>query len=287
MPALDGAQTTGSIGTLTDAAAKDLEAAQVLARFVMCDDADVLADIVKFNNTQNKVEAADFRSKDPVQERLRGEFEAIPDADYRGGRRGGVKAVIERSRNLLADSAVAQSLAAFHLEPNLAYNETRRIWVDDGTYARFYSDKTTARHILLTYSLLRAIEATKKRLSEVAEDQRTENQKRQMAFFRRRGSTFLLLAAISASIETFLGRPVADRWALTFTDNSSPADGIDRWQPIVDSALSFSQQLSGATDLGLKNPETVRGTLDDFQALIQATADANRTKYDVFAAHLA
>lgn len=134
---VNGAQTTGSIGTLSDAAATDLEAAEVLARFVMCEDPEVLGDIVKFNNTQNKVEAADFRSEDPVQERLRAEFEAIPDADYRGARRGGVKAVIERSRNLLADSAVAQSLAAFHLEPNLAYNETRRIWVDDGTYARF------------------------------------------------------------------------------------------------------------------------------------------------------
>jgi len=184
---VNGAQTTGSIGTLTDTAAKDLEAAQVLARFVTCDDPDVLADIIKLNNTQNKVEAADFRSKDPVQERLRADFAAVPDADDRGGRRGGVKATIERSRNLLADSAVAQSLAAFYLGPNLAYNETRRIWVDHGTYARFYSDTTTASHIVLTYSLVRSIEATKRRLSEILEDQRTEKQKRQMAFFRRRG----------------------------------------------------------------------------------------------------
>jgi hypothetical protein len=104
-----------------------------------------------------------------------------------------------------------------------------------------------------------------------------------MAFFRRRGSTFLLLAAISASIETFLGRAVANRWALTFSDNCTPSDGIERWQPIVDSALSFSQQLSEATDLGLKNPDTVQSAFDDFQALIEATADANRAKYDAFA----
>lgn len=281
---VNGAQTTGSVGTLADAAAKNLDAAQVLTRFVMCEDGDVLADIIKFNNTQNKVEAADFRSKDPVQERLRGEFAAVPEADYRGARRGGVRAAIERSRNLLADSAVAQSLASFHLEPNLAYNETRRIWVDDGTYARFYSDRTTARHIVLTFSLLRAIEATRKILSDVPEDDRTEAQKKQMAFFRRRGSVFLLVAAISASIETFLGRAVADRWSLAFADNCSPAMGIERWQPIVESALSFSHQLSDATDLGLKNPETVKRALDDFQGLIGATADANRAKYDAFAA---
>ena len=187
-----------------------------------------------------KNEAADFRSKDAVQERLRSEFESIPDADYRGGRRGGVKAAIERSRNLLADSAVAQALAAFALEPNLAYNDTRRIWTDDGTYARFYSDHTTARHIVLVYSLLRSIEATKKRLADLPEESRTENQKRQMAFFRRRGSTFLLLAAISSGIEAFLGRPVPDRWSLKFSDNCSPAVAQTRWQLVVDSALSFS-----------------------------------------------
>jgi hypothetical protein len=281
---VNGAQTTGSIGTLTDAASKGLNEAQVLTRFVTCDDPEVLADIIKFNNTQNKVQAADFRSKDPVQERLRAEFEAIPDADYRGGRRGGIQAVIERSRNLLADSAVAQALAAFHLEPNLAYNETRRIWVDDGTYATFFSDRTTARHIVFAYSLLRSIELTKKRLSEIPEDDRTESQRRQMFFFRRRGSTLLLLAAISASIETFLGRPVPDRWSLRFKDDCSPADAVTRWQPIVDSALAFSQQLADATDLGLKNPETVDRTVTNFQGLIEATAEGNREKYDAFAA---
>jgi hypothetical protein len=118
---VNGAQRTGSLATLTDDDAPDLDKTSVLTRFVKCDDPEVLADIVKYNNTQNKVEAADFRSKDSVQERLRSEFEAIPDADYRGGRRGGVKDAIERSRNLLPDSAVAQALAAFQLQPNLAY----------------------------------------------------------------------------------------------------------------------------------------------------------------------
>jgi hypothetical protein len=159
---VNGAQTTGSLATLTDDDAPDLDKTSVLTRFVKCDDPEVLADIVKYNNTQNKVEAADFRSKDSVQERLRQEFDAIPDADYRGGRRGGVKDAIERSRNLLPDSAVAQALAAFQLQPNLAYNETRRIWEENAVHSRYFSDRTSARNIVLTYSLLRAIEAAKK-----------------------------------------------------------------------------------------------------------------------------
>jgi hypothetical protein len=284
---VNGAQTTGSIGTLEDDTAPDLGSAQVLTRFVKCEDPEVLANIVKYNNTQNKVEAADFRSKDAVQDRLRSEFEKIPDADYRGGRRGGVKDAIERSRNLLPDSAVAQALAAFHLAPNVAYNETRRIWDEDGVYARYFSDRTSARHIVFAYALLRALEATKKKISDIPENKRTESQMRQMQFLRGRGSIQLLLAAISSSIETFLGRPVADRWALRFKDNCTPRTAMDRWQPVVDAALAFSNQLVDATDVGLKNPDTVRRALENFQGMIEATADANRSKYAGFAANVA
>jgi hypothetical protein len=38
-----------------------------------------------------------------------------------------------------------------------------------------------------------------------------------------------------------------------------------------------------ATDTGLKNPETVARTIATFQGMIEATTDANRTKYDEFA----
>lgn len=124
---INGAQTTGSIGTLDDDRAESLSDMQVLVRFVRCNDNDVLSEIVRYNNTQNKVEAADFRSKDAIQERLREEFKSIPDADYLGGRRGGVRDAITRRKNLVPDRAVAQCLTAFHGRPNLAYNETRRI----------------------------------------------------------------------------------------------------------------------------------------------------------------
>lgn len=270
-------------GRWSDQDAPDLARASVLTRFVKCDDPEILADIVRYNNTQNKVEAADFRSKDAVQDRLRSEFAATLDADYRGGRRGGISDAIVRSRNLLPDSAVAQALAAFHLQPNLAYNETRRIWDDDGVYARFFSDRTTARHIIFAYSLLRALEATKKRLADTADESRTEHQRRQMAYFRRRGSIHLLVAAISASIETFLARPVADRWQLRFNDNCTPTVAMERWQPLVDAALAFTSQLTAATDTGLKNPETVELALENFQGMIEATAEANRARYDAFA----
>ena len=279
---VNGAQTTGSLATLSDEDAPDLDQTSVLARFVKCEDSDVLADIVKYNNTQNKIEAADFRSKDEVQERLRAEFASVPDADYRGARRGGVRDAIERPANRLPDSAVAQALASFQLAPNIAYNETRRIWEENVVYSRFFSERTTARNLVFCYSLLRALEAAKKRLGDIDEAHRTETQQRHTQFFRRRGSIALMVAAISSSIELFLGRPVPDRTALRFKDNCSPKDAADRWQPIVEVALSFSPQLIDATDLGLKNSDTVDSALEKFQGMIEATVDANRERYSEF-----
>ena len=279
---VNGAQTTGSLATLSDDDAPHMDQTSVLTRFVKCEDGEVLADIVKYNNTQNKVEAADFRSKDAVQERLRTEFASVPDADYRGARRGGVKDAIERSANRLPDSAVAQALAAFQLSPNLAYNETRRIWEENAVYSRFFSDRATARNVVFCYSLLRALEAAKKRLGDIGESDRTEAQQRHTQFFRRRGSIAVMVAAISKSIELFLDRPVPDRTALQFRDNCSPKDAIGRWQPIIESALSFSNQLVEATDLGLKNSDTVSSALEKFQGMIEATVDANRARYTAF-----
>ena len=73
-----------------------------------------MSKVIRFNNSQNKVTAADFRSTDRVQKRLREEFQAIPGAEYEGGRRGGAQSVIKRRKNLLPSFTVGQALASFH-----------------------------------------------------------------------------------------------------------------------------------------------------------------------------
>lgn len=281
---VNGAQTTGSISNLTDEEAPSLGDAWVLARFVKTDDLEILGDVIRFNNTQNKVEAADFRSKDEVQERLRSEFKGVPDADYRGARRGGLQDAIERPANRLADQAVAQALAAFQLEPNLAYNETRRIWEENAVYSRFFNERTTARHVVFTTSLLRALESAKRKATEIAEDERTETQARLVKFLRGRGSTLVMLSAISKCIESILDKAVPSRASLRFKENCSPADGAKNWEPIVDVMLSFSGTLMDATDLGLKNQENVKEALRKFQEQVEATKEPNAERYRDFAA---
>jgi hypothetical protein len=81
---VNGAQTTGTIGTSADAPPDE---AFVLARFISTNSEELVGDVVRFNNSQNAVTASDFRSTDPIQRRLVEEMKRIPDAEYDGGRR--------------------------------------------------------------------------------------------------------------------------------------------------------------------------------------------------------
>ncbi|WP_017935725.1 AIPR family protein [Nocardioides sp. Iso805N] len=281
---VNGGQTTGALGSLDATEAGATAGARVMARFVKCTNTSVLGDIVKYNNTQNKVEATDFRSKDAVQDRLRKEFESIPDADYRGGRRGGTTDAIQRVKTLVPDSSVAQSLAAFHGEPNLAYNETRSIWDNDAVYSRVFRDTVTARHIVYAYGLLKAIEQAKLKILAIPEGSRTEAQKRHAAFFSARGSNYLLVAALGACIETVLGVAVADRHTLRFKKKLSPAEATAAWQPVVELAMAFSSQLMPATDRGLKAQDRVKKAIEDFSSMLEAVRSANPSPFDLLAA---
>lgn len=115
---MNGAQTTGAIGSK-----KPKKGSFLPARFVKCNSPDVIANIVRFNNSQNKITAADFRSNNRIQIRLREEFKAIQNTEYTGGRRGGSADAIKRNPYLLPSDSVAQTLAAFHDAPSISYNK--------------------------------------------------------------------------------------------------------------------------------------------------------------------
>ena len=149
---VNGAQTTGAIGSLGEAPS---DSAFVQARFVKCTNYTTLKNIIRNNNSQNRIEVTDFRSRDPVQERLRTAFGAIPGCQYTGGRRGGHEDVIRRPPDLLPAETCTQALAAFHGDPEVAYHQKTEIWNSNKLYDRYFSEKTTAEHILFCYSLLR------------------------------------------------------------------------------------------------------------------------------------
>jgi AIPR protein len=75
---VNGAQTTGAIGALTT---KPSLKARIPARFVQTDDADLIQEIVRYNNSQNQITASDFRSTDRTQKRLKEEWKGLAQTD--------------------------------------------------------------------------------------------------------------------------------------------------------------------------------------------------------------
>lgn len=277
---VNGAQTTGAIGSL------DLvpsETAMAPARFVCCNNTQVINRIIQFNNSQNQVEATDFRSSDEIQHRLRNEFKEIPSVTYLGGRRGGYEDRIKRPANLLPSDTAGQAIATFHGDPVIAYNEKSQIWISDSIYSKYFSNRTSAKHIIFAYSLLRAVEERKKQLLEASNtSQLTDRQTKTLSFFRNRGATFLLTSAISASLEIILGKAIPDKFILVFEGERSPQEATTFWTPIVSVASAFVEKLTPALERGLNNTERVKSAISDFTSFMEATQEPNELIYSEF-----
>lgn len=277
---VNGAQTTGALGSVKDA---ELVNALVPARFVKCSDQETIQKIIHYNNSQNKLEAADFRSNDSIQSRLRREFEEIPDVEYQGGRRGGDVDKILRKPNIIPSYTAGQALAAFHQKPAVAYNEKSHIWQSDSLYSSVFSSQITARHLLFAFSLLRSIEQNKMALRSIPESERTESQKEQISYFELRGSSFLLVSAIAASIEVLLGRAIPDKFALKWKEQISLKQAIDNWSQVINCILPFTNKLGKAiSESRLQNKETVKSQISTFRSLIEATKTINEIVFKNF-----
>jgi hypothetical protein len=261
---VNGAQTTGALGTLP---AAPVDSALVPIRFIRCSDGDTITEIVRFNNSQNPLVPADFKSNDSVQRRLRAEFKKIPDCEYLGGRRG-----VERIRardNLIPSETCGQALAAFHARPDIAYHNKADIWRTDELYQLFFCVHTTAPHVLFAYSLLKAIEKRKKQLRDKGDD-RTDQEEKQFEFLTQRGATYLLTAAVAGTLESLLNRKLANSFKLSFGLKASPEAAIGYWEPIVNAVIPFSQQLTIGIRGGVKDRDSNKAAIDGFCQQVEA-----------------
>lgn len=277
---VNGAQTTGAIGSLASPPKKE---ALVQVRFIKCENENTVKDIVKYNNSQNRILAPDFRSNDEIQNRLRSEFEKLPSVTYQP-RRGGIEDKIKHNPLALPSEVAGQALAAFHGNPEVAYHQKSKIWEDSSLYSRYFKENTTAKHILFAYSLLRAIEAKKKELSDKSnENKLTGLEEDQLNFFRKRGSLFLLASAISNCIEIFLGnKKIPDKYKLHFSGNIAPDYARTNWSPLVEIAISFTDTLNDGLADGIKNPSTVGTALKIFKSQVNAIKQPNLEIFKTF-----
>ena len=276
---VNGAQTTGAIGSLNRIPNKD---AMVQARFIAINNGniDLIQKIIQFNNSQNKVEAADFRSTDKIQKRLKEEMSQIPNAEYEGGRRGGADAAIRRRPNLLSSYAVGQALAAFHGDPITAYNKKSGIWVSDNLYSKYFNENTKAAHLVCVYSLVKALEEKKKIL--VSKINLTSVEEGALTFLRKRGSIYLFAYAVSSCLEVFLNRAVPNLFRISFGTLCSPTKAKENWEPVINVLIPFCTQLNSAIDGGLKNNRDIEIAVTNLKSLIASTSGFNKEIYAKF-----
>ena len=279
---VNGAQTTGAIGSLDQPPDK---AAEVPVRFVSVTggNRELIHEIVRYNNSQNQVTAADFRSTDSVQRRLRDEVSRIKDAEYEGGRRGGLGNAIKRRPRLLPSFTVGQSLSSFHGQPNIAYNKKSEIWNNDAIYAEFFNEKTTGAHLVFVYSLLKAIEHEKTHLFDKSrmDTALTKLEQQRLDFYRLPAAVFVYVNAISTSLETILGRPITDFFALSFGYQTSPKRAISNWTPIVNATMPFTRLLAKSISNGLSKASIQEG-IQNFIQQVEVSADSQSLAFERF-----
>ena len=278
---VNGAQTTGSLSSLDKTLDDQL---LVPIRFVKSNRETIISRVVQYNNTQNKIQAADFRSNDPIQERLRVEFDDIPNAEYEGGRRGGASDVIRRSKNSLPSYTVGQALAAFHGDPVTAYDKKSDLWTSEKNYRHIFTERTTARHIVFCYSLLSLINAKKLALQlEAKSTELKATDSTILSFLNRKGAPYLIVWAASQCMETIIGKVIPNRVDLQYKENVSPAEGEKLWEPVLDVILSLSNQLDSAFSRDRITRDGVDKAIPSFMGIFNSLNQLQRPTFDDFA----
>lgn len=272
---INGAQTTGAISNVNE-----LKGAWIPIRFIVCNDVAIIDDIISNNNKQNEILPADLRSNDKTQNRLRVEFEPYTKLYYSGGRRGNNRP--SRSKEILDPYIVAQSLLAFHGDCVTAYNSKNDLWSNDKLYSSIFPENLTAKHIIFTYSLSRAIDSYKLELQQKGES-RMEIEDKQHKFLGKRGSKMLLLYTIAKCMEGVIGKKINDNWTLSFCDSSDFDKLICLWKIVIQSILPVAYSpLEGALKDGLKSRELSDSAATTVVGLLTAIQDTLRLQLKKF-----
>lgn len=167
---INGAQTVRSLVKAHEkdaGALKDVRVVLRIMQFRYSKDAEFLADVTKFNNTQNVIKISDFRSNDPVQKDLRSRFSKISvgakTCDYKNKRRR------EADSNKFAISMdeFAKTIHAFRFGPDDMFGGTRYLFDTSpkGGYIKIYGepvshlDNRTFEILAGTYFLCSEVES--------------------------------------------------------------------------------------------------------------------------------
>lgn len=190
---INGAQTTGSLGSVDSSV--NLSNVKVMCRIVVCKNPEKIDEIVKFNNTQNKITTWDQYANDELQSVIRTQFTEI-GFDY------SMKRGFDSVDAPIGIEKAAQPVLSFngyYLDANRSKNS---IFDRPEIYRRAFADRS-ASHILLAYCFARSIDEIKHSLE--AKPAKTENESKQLGLFNYLSFRHFLLACIGVSLPQFIG----------------------------------------------------------------------------------
>jgi|SRR5579863_5913406 len=275
MSIINGAQTTGSIGSV-DLAKKSLKDLRVLCRVIESSDANTIADIVRFNNTQNAITTWDQYSNDPEQRRLAQEFKEL-GFDYN------IKRGFLGTGDQLGIDEVIQPLLAFHGRPQDAIRGKNTIFDRKPLYQNAFDGKK-ARHVLFVYTLSKAIDEKRLALKVKSNDGTLIGVERdELALMRNLRFKSFFVGLMAATIETALGKR-CDSHTVGFQPQASKGHSLveltARWTPVVDSLLALVTASDAGKEFGAKlsDEHFIPGQARQINALLHAMGAAEKHK---------
>lgn len=221
-------------------------------------------DTTRFNNTQNSVKVADFRSNDAVQKDLTVRFYGL----YRGGKRFAYKN--KRSPSKQGEITVgledfAKTLHAFNFGPDDMYGGTRYLFdiSKTGGYCKVFSDRdqpltdSEFKEMAGTYFLAERVrelwESQRKALKDSKEALKPALERKWLIYFAVGELFRALYAKMSTPLEPDLRRLYKPNSWMDGT-NSLVLDVIGRVFDIAESVLIQSYELRALDKDGKEDP---------------------------------
>ncbi len=235
MSIINGAQTTGSICMVEENKKENLEKTKVLCRVIKCNRTNLIPTIVKANNTQNEITSWDRYSNDPIQVSLREKF-----AMY--GKEYSLKRGFDDASDGIGIYTIAQPVLAFEGNYTEANRGINNIFNQNYLYKSVFEEKN-ARHLLLIYSLAKAVDEVKYEVREMAssKDVLKDDESVQVSLFRNLKFKMFFIAVIAECLEVIVDFKV-DKKKIAFTEEFAKEELESMkmlWKVFARSVLSF------------------------------------------------
>ncbi|MDD3788333.1 MAG: AIPR family protein [Petrimonas sp.] len=268
---INGAQTTGSIGSLDGSI--DLKNVKVLSRIIECFDHYTIDEIVKYNNTQNKITTWDKFSNDPQQKRIQEEF-----LNY--GHNYSLKRGFDNNSHLGIE-VVAQPAIALEGHFQEANGGKNGVFESDKMYRTAFEDKK-AKHLLFVYVIARGLDERRNELKrKQTNGSIIDLEQKQLVLLRNLRFKYFFISVFGKTLNVILGRNV-DVSQIGFTPNyckvanKSLNDLIAEVLPVINLVLTYSSTFISEDFGEFIRRENAANTLSDqVKSIIYAIESAN------------